>query len=65
MNYHETLIKAFEDAMKELTRREQDVILEHHLEEERREWEQQNQDDEWYHQLDADAERVREFLELK
>lgn len=52
--YHDTMIKAFEDAMKLLTKRE---IEEYNaLEEEKNHT--------WMMALDNDAEAVRDFLEL-
>ena len=52
--YHDTMIKAFEDAMKLLTKREIEEY--NQLEEEKNHT--------WMQALDNDAEAVRDFLEL-
>ena len=52
--YHDHMVKAFNDAMNELTRREQEEY--NALNEE--------QNHSWMQCLDDDAEAVRDFLEL-
>ena len=52
--YHETMVKAFDDAMELLTKREQEEY--NALEEEKNQM--------WMQALDEDAEAVRDFLEL-
>ena len=52
--YHDTMLKAFDDAMKLLTKREIEEY--NQLEEEKNHT--------WMQALDNDAEAVRDFLEL-